>query len=301
VPTDDPASADVVLFVGSRHALHGDIRSHPFTRAWSPRVCLYDSADHIIPFLPGIYPSIEARYYDPRRVRSGFYLRGLGSNSIRPVGRASEARQLYSFVGTVGNANVRGRLARLAHPRGLVRDTGQEPGRGYGQSAATYEAFKQTYASSLAESTFVLCPRGVGSGSLRLFEAMRAARVPVVISDSWVPPPGPDWGSCSIRVPEAEVDRIPALLEGLHGQADSLADAARAAWERWFSKERAFETLTTWCLELVQAQAQNGTLDLLRVHAQLLRPWFVRWHHLPRLKRALVTALARGLPGRRAP
>lgn len=290
-PTDNPAEADIVLFVGSRHALHADVRRHPFARAFPQRALLYDSADHVIPFLPGIYPSIEARHYDPRRVRSGFYLRGLGSNWIRPAGRPSRARYLFSFVGTLGNSKVRGRLAQLQHPMGLVRDTGGEPGRGYGQSAAVYADFQRTYAESLSESAFVLCPRGVGCGTVRLFETMRAGRVPVVISDAWVPSPGPDWRTCSVRVRESQVGALPSMLEDLRNQADDMGEAAREAWRRWFSLEQAFDTLSTWCAELVQSRTHVRGLDELLIRAQVLRPWYVRWYHLPRLKRALLTRL----------
>ena len=42
---------------------------------------------------------------------------------------------------------------------------------------------------------------------------MMLGRVPVIVSDQWVPPDGPDWESFSMRVKEREVDTIPAMLE----------------------------------------------------------------------------------------
>ncbi len=38
-------------------------------------------------------------------------------------------------------------------------------------------------------------PRGIGASSVRIFEAMRAGRAPVIISDDWIVPPVGDWGS----------------------------------------------------------------------------------------------------------
>ena len=294
--TDDPSDADILLFVGSRHPFHADVRKHPLAMGASRRVLLYDSADHVIPFLPGIYPSIEARYYDPRRVRSGFYLRGIGSSWVGPVGRPSQARFLFSFTGAFDNSGLRRRLARLDHPAGLLRDTSSEPGRGYGQSAQVYGEYQRRYVQSLSESCFVLCPRGVGCGTVRLFETMRAARVPVVISDAWVPTPGPDWDACSLRVRESEIDALPALLEDSRGRADQMGEAAYEAWRRWFSAERAFQTMAGWCAEIVESLPRVNRVDEWLVRAQLFRPWFLRWQHLPRLKRALVMLLIRKQP-----
>ena len=65
------------------------------------------------------------------------------------------------------------------------------------------------YLSTLLDSRFVLCPRGYGTSSYRLFETMRLGRVPVIISDEWVPPLGPSWLNCSIRISEKRVRELP--------------------------------------------------------------------------------------------
>jgi len=74
--TDDPADADVILFVENcdpgRHYL--EVRRHPVYRAHHDRCFLFSRHDFPIPFLPGIYASINRRWHDPERTRSGFYL-----------------------------------------------------------------------------------------------------------------------------------------------------------------------------------------------------------------------------------
>src|SRR2546430_7005512 len=41
----------------------------------------------------------------------------------------------------------------------------------------------------------------------------RSGRVPVIVSDDWVEPTGPNWDEFTIRVPEGAVADIPRLLE----------------------------------------------------------------------------------------
>ena len=50
----------------------------------------------------------------------------------------------------------------------------------------------------------MICPRGWGSSSIRLFEVMEMGRVPVIISDAWVNE-APKWADFSVRVSEADV------------------------------------------------------------------------------------------------
>ncbi|MCA9317673.1 MAG: exostosin family protein, partial [Planctomycetes bacterium] len=146
----------------------------------------------------------------------------------------------------------RGHVLGLRDAGGLIRDTHSEPGRGYGQSPATYERYKEAYARDLQSVQFVLCPRGVGASSMRIFEAMKAGRAPVIISDDWTPPAGPHWTEFSLRVAEADVVRVPSLLAEHAQHAHAMGQRAREAWERWFSPESAFQTMGAEALRLVR-------------------------------------------------
>jgi hypothetical protein len=70
----------------------------------------------------------------------------------------------------------------------------------------------------------------------------------VVIADDWVPPSGPDWDAFSLRVPEAGVASIPALLHGAEGDAAEMGRIARATWERYYEPRSAF---VPWLMALV--------------------------------------------------
>ena len=146
-----------------------------------------------------------------------------------------------------------------------------------------------SYLSLLMRSKFILCPRGIGTSSWRLFETMKAGRVPVIISDQWVPPEGPSWLECSIRVPESEVMLIPEMLERREVDASKLALAARKVWDDWFSSEAVFHRIVEWCLAIQANRWLPTRLQAMSYHVYLLRPHFLRHWLMADIKRYLLS------------
>ncbi len=70
------------------------------------------------------------------------------------------------------NAEVRRRLARIKHARGFFRDTSAEFAKALRRAMPPEEKedYLRSYAEVSRESKFVLCPRGVSTSSIRLFE-----------------------------------------------------------------------------------------------------------------------------------
>jgi hypothetical protein len=266
-----PEAARVLLFVGSRDPLQRDVRRHALARKFPERVVLYDSSDRIVPFLRGIYPSACRSWYASRRMRSGHYLRWSDRDSIRYTDPASTPTHLFGFRGAVTHP-IRRAILDLRHDRALLADTSNEAGRGYGQSAEIYRDYRDRYGDELAAVRYVVSPRGVGPSSMRIFEAMKAGRAPVVVSDEWVEPEGPDWPSFSLRIAERDVAQLPALLERRAGDAAEMGRRARQAWERWFSPEASYGTLGAWAEELVAGSWQRERIDRLLVRRRLLEP-----------------------------
>jgi hypothetical protein len=182
----------------------------------------------------------------------------------------------------------------LSHPRAYLEDT---------SASVTPDQKKQTffmmsydsndrthYGDILARSKFVLCPRGYACSSWRLFESMKAGRVPVIISDQWVPPAGPTWESFSIRVRQNHVLQIPEILERHEPNAAIMGRLARKAWEEWFSQEVTFHRIVEWCLHLKQCRHDHVISNLVP-YIQLLRPFFVRHVLLPEIKKETLRRL----------
>jgi hypothetical protein len=283
---DDPLAADVILFVEYRPAgryLH-DVRSHRYVLRHREKCFTFCSEDAPIPFLPGVYPSIEARWHDPRRTASGHYLRRLGVDPVPFDPLAEEARPyLFSFVGRLATAPVRGRLRALDGPASPILATDAEEAA---VEAGTLPRgpYWERFADVVRRSAFVLCPRGYGPGSMRLFEAMAMGRAPVILSDAWVAPEGPEWERFALRVPERRAADLPAILAAASPHAVEMGRLARAAWEAWFSPEVSFHRLVEACLALRSRRVLPERLARLPAALQVLRPT----HTWPYLREVLI-------------
>ena len=285
---ETPETADIILFVGSKFEDHRDVRTHPYVRSFNKKCFLYHSNDFVIPFLPGVYVNITKRWHSSHRTRSGFYMRVFDDKFIEYNPDLAKCDFLFCFIGSSQTHPVRPRIIELSHPRAYIEDTSavvpkEEKKKlffmvNYGDSDQT------RYGSILSRSKFVLCPRGYACSSWRLFETMKAGRIPVIISDQWVPPDGPQWETFSIRVPEKHVSRIPEIVERQESRAEVMGKLARTAWEEWFSRETSFHRIVEWCLEL-QRMGKPSRLDSLSPQIQLLRPYFFRHVVLPQIKK----------------
>ena len=105
----------------------------------------------------------------------------------------------------------------------------------------------------MARSDYVLCPRGIGTSSFRLFEAMEAGRAPVIISNDWVQPGFIDW-DFAVRIAENDIGCIPDYLAAIRDEAKDRGRAARAAWEQWFAPDRLFNSAAQVLAELSESR-----------------------------------------------
>jgi hypothetical protein len=146
----------------------------------------------------------------------------------------------------------------------------------------------------LNESKFSLCPRGRSPSSWRLFETLRAGRVPVIIGDKWMPPSiSLDWDRLSIRVPERDVANIPAMLTEREGEAQTMSRLARQTWEEWFSVEAFFHRTVESCLTLQARRRISERYARHVVWLALCRPSNFRTFAVPRLRKNLFKLMHR--------
>jgi exostosin family protein len=237
--TADINRANAFLFVeNSRYhedAFFSRVKRHPLVQQHRERCFMYNEHDCPWSLLPGLYCSMPRRSFDSKRQRATRYIRLLNPVDTEP---SDPPDILFSFLGN-SKLPLRRRLLKLRNPRAILEDT------------SSFNAFfskQQTnnhtrYAEVMRRSKFVLCPRGSGTSSIRLFETLRAGRVPIIISDQWVAPEGPDWSSCSLRVRERNIDGIAELLSSIEPRWPEMASAARQMWNEWFSDEVLFDRM----------------------------------------------------------
>ena len=279
--TDDPAAADLILFVRTLShdgAVFRRLLAHPLVRRHRARCFLYDLNDRIVPVLPGIYPSVERRWHDRARIRSGPYLEETANPFLVYDPVSAERRYLYSFLGAVRSAPVRERLAAMPHgPHGLFLDTSAraEQIARHGTADERRE-FARQYAEATTLSQFVLCPRGVGVSSRRLFETMGMGRAPVVLADDWVPPDGPAWERSCVFIREADCERLPHLLAERADEALELGREARRQWEEWYAPEVLFHRTVESCLSIGHERRLPEPASSWLAYTQMLRPSLLR-------------------------
>lgn len=178
----------------------------------------------------------------------------------------SEAKRLFSFVGAV-SSGVRARMIEALSKRAGNWEARVSAGPWTAMYDRSGTSIKRDYAESIRRSKYVLCPRGNGVGSIRMFEVMEAMRAPVIISDAYVPPSGVDWNRCAIFIREKDVSRIPEILREHEPEWPAMAAAARAVWESHFSPA-SWATSIAKRIALLQAgRTAPSAVALIRMRA----------------------------------
>lgn len=94
----------------------------------------------------------------------------------------------------------------------------------------------EMFRDTLQDSTFALCPSGTGPNSIRLWEALAAGSIPVVLADTWAPPGNPKlWDMAVVFCPETPdaVRALPDRLAALAADRDLLVAMRHAMRQLW--------------------------------------------------------------------
>lgn len=247
--TPDPAAADVILFTQCHRVDWGlrAIREHALARKHWEKILVFDERDRPWRSFPGVYVGAPARWFDPQSQRAWAYP---GTPEVTSV---VEPDLLFSFVGSP-TAPCRARLFELEHADAIVEQVLDF--MFWDAASPDYDGRKARYFDVLARSRFVLCPRGRGTSSFRLYETLAAGRVPVIISDEWVAPPGPDWEACSLRWPEGRTDGLIEMLEERDRDWQAMSAAAASTYGEYFATEVCFHRVVDLCSELLESGCQ---------------------------------------------
>lgn len=92
------------------------------------------------------------------------------------------------------------------------------------------------FQETLKSSKFALCPSGSGPNSIRLWEAIGAGCIPVVLAESWRPPGDARiWEEAAVFCQEnvEAVRALPARLRALADQPEKLAEMRNACAQLW--------------------------------------------------------------------
>ena len=279
--------ADIILFTDPTDSLLRDVRQHSIYKAHREKAMVNCDHDVAYPLVPGLYTSLRQGRFNPRWSEGGYYVKVLDHEWVIATPLVTPSRHLCSFVGTFDTHPIRECLARIDRSDVFVRDTSSGAGRLCGQSTTVYDSWKREYAQSLCDSAFILCPRGVAPSSYRIFEAMKAGRVPVIISDDWVAPVGPAWEQFSLRVAERHIARVAEVCAANADRAADMGQLAAIAFTDYFSIESCATTILDRCMAIKSrcegnirrnqfSAALNGLTDLAMIRRTVV-PAAKKW------------------------
>ncbi|MGH9169486.1 MAG: exostosin domain-containing protein [Acidimicrobiales bacterium] len=230
-----PAGADIILCAEPGHnkfrAWAGVLERDPSIWAHPEKVFVYEFSDRPVGHLSGLYCAMQPATIDWVRMRpADMWGPSDGAVEQELLGRMGEPRWLFSFRGS-NSAGVRERLFEM--DVSALRASITRTYRWWDYGEAANDEGRRVYLNEIRDSSFVLCPRGLSPTTLRVYETMQLGRVPVIISDDWLPPSGVPWADFSLRVGEDRIADLPEILEARRDEACEMGRAARDAWERW--------------------------------------------------------------------
>jgi hypothetical protein len=257
---DSPELAEVILVGNLRDEDYfASLRRNPVIGRYPDRCFVISEADEPRPLLRGIYTSAHRKLPFPSRFRAGAYsLQHPDFNNPfveRHAGAAFDLPKEYLFSFTGRNCHpVRTAILGQAFTRRdvVVKDTSQfnvfthqKDGK-----SASQEFFVQT----MEKSKFVVCPRGNGAASIRLFEAMKIGVAPIIISDDWILPKGPLWSEFALFVKEGDIGCLEEVATEAEPRFREMGERAAREYQLFFAPAAYFDYLIDQCAELMAGQ-----------------------------------------------
>jgi hypothetical protein len=126
----------------------------------------------------------------------------------------------------------------------IIRDLDTRTGVSVGS-----EIYK-TFCEITEKSYFVLCPRGYGKTSFRLYEAMQLGSVPIYITDRsknlWLPfKEYVEWNDFSLIIYPDMIRKIPEIIKKIikNGEYKDMRINAIKAYDKYFCYNGCFKTI----------------------------------------------------------
>ncbi len=242
--TDDPGAAEIIVLAGDLESL-SDARSNNFLQQYPEKTMAYSEIDAVVPYVPGVYGSAaEPRPWNLKRTQSNIYFSRYASSMNPEIRHRPDTPKelLFCFRGR-RDCRVRANILNFQYHRPDVQVMETAGFMHWSNGIVGQKEAQKDYADALATSHFALCPRGMGFGSIRLFEVMEMGVAPVLLADRYALPSGPDWPSFLIRVPERKFAQLPQLLEHRTRDSAAMGQRARLAWEEFFAPEVIFDRM----------------------------------------------------------
>lgn len=251
--------ADLIIVTDiSGHHWFQDLRENKNIKNPSKCFVLADG-DIPMPLLHGIYTSNHRGLKFKSRFRTGAY--NLFSEQVhnpfilQSSGNAYlySKKFLYSFVGQ-DSSFIRKKLFQMKPNREDVLISNSTSYFNAYNHQESHLKHQERYSDIIMHSKFALCPKGTSGASIRLFEVMKMGVAPVIISDDWILPSGPQWEECSIIIKEKNLNQIDHLLERQEKNYERMGRMAQEVYQKFFADEVYFDYVIEQVLDIKKNQ-----------------------------------------------
>ena len=277
---DNPEIADLIIFVEhhiGEDPYFFDVLKHPIYKLYKNKCYLYHDADKQLTFIPTISPSVCVSSFNKKMHHPYHYLEQFSYNPYIEYipNKIYEKKYLFSFIGASRTYPlVREKIIECFQGDDNINDT--KDYNAWELEANERNLYFEKYAQVAFQSKFILCPRGIGSSSYRLYESMKIGIAPVIISDEWLEYEEVDWKSCSIRIKEKDVSQIENILKSRENEYLELGINARKNYEKYISSENQFHLLSEAAARLHTMRKDISVLDYVREYLRFLEPFHFR-------------------------
>ena len=149
---------------------------------------------------------------------------------------------LASFIGNINTHVIRQHMQRyLGKQNRIVIEFGN-----YKEKGDT-----DRFTDLMTNSIFALCPRGVGSTSFRLSEAMQFGCIPVYISDTFSLPfeNKINWDNIIVKVKPTEISKLHKTLQAKaanHNWLITRQNNVKKIYKEYFNIDKCAETIISY-------------------------------------------------------
>ncbi|HEU5078248.1 MAG TPA: exostosin family protein [Opitutaceae bacterium] len=256
-----PQEADVIFLCNVMQPGKSDISDHPVLRAYREKTFVL-SEQWQPPFnAAGIYANAPRKLGWRQRFRTGSYalhhqdFKNKLVDAFEPSQMLPPEKRdlLASFLGRDCHP-VRAKIfaAGTTRPDILIEDTSWFDAFSHGQDRKADAQAR--YFDICLRSRYLLCPRGAGPNSIRLFEALKMGIAPVIIADDFILPSGVDWPSFAIFIKERDAADWIRIVAQHENEFLERGKNAREAHLRFFAPDVYFNYLVENALSIKAAR-----------------------------------------------
>ncbi|HEV7329744.1 MAG TPA: exostosin family protein [Flavisolibacter sp.] len=222
----------------------------PFISRYLEKIFTISTDDSATGVLKGLYASIPKKRFDERYHRVVPYFE-YTNEYVFASEPQTEPSYMAGWYGNIRSSQLRREL--FDRWSGNANFCLKQTESWYNHN----EEEKRAYVQLITNSHFSLCPKGWAPPSPRIYESMALGRCPVIISDQFVPPQGPDWSKFALFFPESNLGGLESFLRQHQKSALELGVNAKSVWNQYFAGDLLKKYYANALISLIQSTPKS--------------------------------------------